>query len=105
MPLLDRHVAFVEALRTAGLPVSLSEDLDGVRAVTTLGLEDREDVRAALAATLVKRQSHRPSFDAVFDLFFPALLGSGVADVRAPATADPDMSDGSAGHERRFGGT
>ena len=35
MPLLDRHIAFVEALRTAGLPVSLAEDLDAVTAVTT----------------------------------------------------------------------
>jgi uncharacterized protein with von Willebrand factor type A (vWA) domain len=104
VPLLDRHVAFVEALRTAGLPVSLSEDLDGVRAVTMLGLEDREDVRAALAATLVKRQSHRQSFDAVFDLFFPALLGSGSSSDRAQATARPDASRGSDVRESRFGG-
>ncbi len=88
MPLLDRHVAFVEALRTAGLPVSLAEDLDAVQAVTTLGLGNREDVRTAMAATLVKRQNHRPSFDAVFDLFFPALLGSG-ARAHDPARADP----------------
>ena len=31
--LLDRHIAFVEALRSAGLPVSLAEDLDAVRAL------------------------------------------------------------------------
>ena len=63
MSLVDRHVAFVEALREAGMPVSLTEDLDAVRAVTRLGLADREALRAGLAATLVKRQSHRPGFD------------------------------------------
>jgi uncharacterized protein len=80
--LLDRHIAFVEALRTAGLPVSLSEDLDAVEAVTRLGLADRDAFRSALAATLVKRQAHRTSFDALFDLYFPPLLGSGPASSR-----------------------
>ncbi|MGO4257608.1 VWA domain-containing protein [Marmoricola sp. RAF53] len=75
MSLLDRHIAFVEALRAAGLPVSLSEGLDAVHAIGTLGLEDREILRAAYAATLVKRQPHRPGFDHVFDLYFPALVG------------------------------
>jgi uncharacterized protein with von Willebrand factor type A (vWA) domain len=86
--LLDRHIAFVEALRGAGLPVSLSEDLDAVRAVTRLGLGDREAVRSALAATLVKRQSHRTSFDTLFDLYFPALVGaSGTSSAEEPASA------------------
>jgi uncharacterized protein with von Willebrand factor type A (vWA) domain len=78
MTLLDRHIGFVEALRSAGLPVSLSEGLDAVRAVDELGLGDRESLRAAYAATLVKRHSHRPGFDQVFDLYFPALVGTGV---------------------------
>ena len=79
MALLDRHIAFIEALRAAGMPVSLSEDLDSVHAVTQLGLGDREALRAGLAATLLKRQSQRPSFDAIFDLFFPSMVGSGSA--------------------------
>lgn len=77
MTLLDRQIEFVEALRSVGLPVSLSEDLDAVRAVTALPSLDRADLREALAASLVKRHTHRGSFDAVFDLYFPALLGSG----------------------------
>lgn len=77
MSLLDRHIAFVEALRSAGLPVSLSEGLDAVHAIGELGLGDRESLRAAYAATLVKRQPHRPGFDQVFDLYFPALVGDG----------------------------
>ncbi|RNL77775.1 vWA domain-containing protein [Nocardioides marmorisolisilvae] len=75
MALLDRHIAFVEALRAAGLPVSLSEGLDAADAVLALGLSERELVRAAYATTLVKRQPHRAGFDQVFDLYFPALVG------------------------------
>ncbi|MGN6780114.1 MAG: vWA domain-containing protein [Marmoricola sp.] len=79
MALLDRHLAFLEALRDAGLPASAAEGLDAVRAVDTLGLGDREGLRVAYAATLVKRHAHRPAFDRVFDLFFPALVGEGVS--------------------------
>jgi uncharacterized protein len=77
--LLDRHIEFLEALRSAGLPVSLSEGLDAVHAISGLGLGDRQTLRAAYAATLVKRQPHRPGFDQVFDLYFPALIGDGHA--------------------------
>ena len=77
MSLLDRHLALVQALRDAGLPVALSEGLDAVRAIEVLGLHERETLRAAYAATLLTRQSHRPSFDQVFDLYFPALVGDG----------------------------
>ena len=64
------------------MPVSLSEDLDSVAAVTHLGLDRPGGLRAGLAATLVKRQSHRPNFDAIFDLFFPRVLGAGAAERR-----------------------
>lgn len=82
--LVDRHVAFVEALRAAGVPVSLAEDVDAARAVTSLPLDDREVLRTAYAATLVKRATHRPAFDALFDLYFPALIGAG------RTSADPE---------------
>ena len=42
MTLLDRHIEFVEALRSAGLPVSLAEGLDAVEAITALDLSERE---------------------------------------------------------------
>lgn len=92
MPLLDRHLAFLDALRDAGLPASTAEGLDAVRAVSTLGLGDRETVRAAYAATLVKRHSHRPAFDRVFDLFFPALVGDG-AGGRQWSSSGPENDD------------
>lgn len=75
MALPERHIAFVEALRAAGLPVSLSEGLDAAHAITVLGLGDRELLRSAYGATMVKRAAHRPAFDQIFDLYFPAVVG------------------------------
>jgi uncharacterized protein len=79
MTLLDTHIGFVEALRSAGLPVSLAEGLDAIAALERIGWHDREVVRTAYAATLVKKQSQRVTFDAVFDLYYPRLVGEGVA--------------------------
>jgi uncharacterized protein with von Willebrand factor type A (vWA) domain len=42
MTLLDRHIAFLEALRAAGMPVSLSEDLDAVAALGLVGWGERQ---------------------------------------------------------------
>jgi len=92
--LLGRHIELIEALRGAGMPVSLAEDLDAVAAVQHIDLLDREALRAGYAATLVKRASHRPAFDAIFDLFYPALLGSGSAStVSDEAPADRDSAE------------
>jgi uncharacterized protein with von Willebrand factor type A (vWA) domain len=71
MSLVDRHVGFVHALRAAGLPVSLAEGLDAARALRVIDLAKRESLRAAYAATLVKKPVHRPAFDVLFDLWFP----------------------------------
>jgi len=77
--LLDRHLGFVQALRTAGLPVSLAEAQDSVAALGRVGWGERGVVRDVYAATLVKRQAQRPTFEAVFDLYFPRLIGDGTA--------------------------
>ena len=77
--ILDRHLEFVAALRGAGLPLSLAESLDAGRAMVTIDLLDREQLRAAYAATVVKRAAHRPVFDRLFDLWWPPALGDGVA--------------------------
>ena len=77
--MLDLLAGFVGELRGAGLPVSLTENIDAMEAVRHVPLDDREAVRTALAATMVKRPEHRPAFDAVFDSFF-ALAPSTVED-------------------------
>lgn len=61
---------FAAELRRAGLPVSLTESLDAARAVTALPVGDRSELRAALAATLVKSAAHLGAFDALFDVYF-----------------------------------
>ncbi|MEV0378701.1 VWA domain-containing protein [Nonomuraea sp. NPDC050643] len=70
--LVDRHVGFVHALREAGVPVSVAEGLDAANAMRVIELTDRESLRAAYAATLVKKPVYRPGFDVLFDLWFPA---------------------------------
>jgi uncharacterized protein len=92
--LLDRTVALSQAMRSAGLPVSLAESLDAVRAMGAVGLADRETLRGALAAATVKRASHRPTFDVLFDLWFPALIGEPTASLSA--AADPDRNSAEA---------
>lgn len=91
MTVLDRHVEFVAALRAAGLTISVAEDMDAIGALRELDLLDRAGLRAGYAAALVKRQAHRPAFDTVFDLFFPAVPGdSGADDVPAPPSLRMD---------------
>lgn len=92
--LLDRHLAFVEALRGAGLSVSLAEDLDAVAALSALTWSDRATVRDAFAATMVKKQAQRTTFDALFDVYFPAMVGDGAA---AAAGEDADGSGSQGG--------
>lgn len=77
MTLLDRHLSFLDALRSAGLPVSLTEGLDAAAALSQVGWSDRATVRDVYAATLVKKQTLRPTFDELFELYFPRLVGEG----------------------------
>jgi uncharacterized protein with von Willebrand factor type A (vWA) domain len=89
MSFFDHHVAFVEALREAGLTVSIAEGIDATHAVRVVDLLDREQLRAAYGATMMKRQMHRPTFDKIFDLYFPPVTGVGGVDGEPGAPRDP----------------
>lgn len=91
--LVDRHIAFLEALRAAGLPVSLAEDLDAIAALTALDWSDRATIRDGYAATLVKRQSQRPTFEALFDLYFPRMVGDGATSAGEPPDASGEPGE------------
>ncbi|MBF8192388.1 VWA domain-containing protein [Nonomuraea sp. K274] len=91
MSLIDRHVGFVHALREAGVPVSLAEGLDAARALRVIELADRESLRAAYAATLVKKPAYRPGFDVLFDLWFPAAT-TGLRAPRQDRRVDPGQA-------------
>ena len=68
--MLDVLQGFVHELRIAGLPVSMTENLDAMRAVEFVALDEREAFKAALGATLVKNAGHYRVFDTVFEVFF-----------------------------------
>ena len=68
---------FVAALRDGGLTVSPSEIVDAGRALDLVGLTRREEVRAALRATLAKDRPAAEAFDRIFDLYFKAPARSG----------------------------
>ncbi|MBD0324422.1 MAG: hypothetical protein ICV72_13705, partial [Aldersonia sp.] len=68
-------VGFVEALRARGIPVGPSETVDAGQVMSALDLLDRAALRAGLACALLRRPTHRPTFDALFDLWFPAAIG------------------------------
>ena len=68
--MLDLLNGFVVELRNAGLPVSLTENLDAMDAVQHIPIEDREAFKYALAATLVKNHAHWRSFETVFEVYF-----------------------------------
>ena len=76
-PMLDVLQGFVHELRTAGLPVSMTENLDAMRALEHIPMGDRDAFRAALAATLVKHERHWKTFEIVFDIYFGMLGASG----------------------------
>ena len=69
-------VEFVEALRGQGISVGPSETVDAGRVMTVLGLGDREVLREGIACAVLRRPDHRDTYDAMFDLFFPAALGA-----------------------------
>ncbi|AQZ69286.1 carbon monoxide dehydrogenase E protein [[Actinomadura] parvosata subsp. kistnae] len=91
--LVDRHVGFVHALRAAGLPVSVAEGLDAANAMRVIELADRESLRAAYAATLVKKPAYRPGFDVLFDLWFPASTTGLAGAVRPQGGMNPETAD------------
>jgi len=68
-------VEFVEALRGQGISVGPSETVDAGKVIATLGLGDREVLREGIACAVLRRPDHRETYDAMFDLWFPAALG------------------------------
>src|SRR5437870_6894371 len=70
-----RILDFVQTLRArGGVEVSVAESLDALVAVAAVGVE-REAMREALAAAVVKHEADRPVFDRLFDEAFPLVGG------------------------------
>src|SRR5207237_3627366 len=103
-PMLDVLEGFIQELRTAGLPVSLTENLDAMEAVQHIPIEDREAFKYALAATLVKSQGHWRAFETVFEVYFSLRgnefaigedeNGDGEASQAQPQEGEPSAAGG-----------
>ncbi|HZB21282.1 MAG TPA: hypothetical protein VE463_15705, partial [Blastococcus sp.] len=62
---------FVRAVRDAGIPVGISQAVDAAEILTVVDLLDREQLRHGLAAVLLQRAAQRPTYDVLFDLWWP----------------------------------
>lgn len=93
---------FGQMLRAAGLPLTITELMDAVRALEAVDLLDRQDVYLALRTTLVARREEFPAFDRCFDVFwrFQAEEGQGLDGLMTPTEpAIPEEHAGDAGAE------
>jgi uncharacterized protein with von Willebrand factor type A (vWA) domain len=91
---------FGQMLRAAGLPLTIGELMDGVRALEVVDLLDRQDVYLALRTTLVARHEEFPAFDRCFDAFwrFQAEEGQGLEGLLTPnQPAIPEEHAGNTG--------
>ncbi|MCJ7653256.1 MAG: VWA domain-containing protein [Actinobacteria bacterium] len=70
----ERLLAFISELRTGGIQISLAESKDALEALKVIALENPGTLRSTLRATLVKKESDYPLFDAVFDEYFTGAL-------------------------------
>src|SRR5580698_4402539 len=98
--MLDLLSGFVVELRRAGLPVSLTEHLDAAEAVRHIPLEDREGLKYALAATLVKSSSHWRAFETAFEVFFAVRGSAGSSELGEGGDEDgegDETAEGAAG--------
>ncbi len=71
---------FINELREAGVPVSMVEAIDGMKAVETIDLGEKIALRETLRATLIKNLRHERAFDTAFDVYFS----------NVPAPLEPD---------------
>jgi uncharacterized protein len=87
---------FIDELRQAGVPVSMVETIDAMKALERVELADRVALRETLRATLVKNLRHERAFDTAFDVYFSTLS--------QPEPERQSPGPGSAGSEGGSGG-
>ena len=75
------------------MPVSLTEHLDAAEAVGHVPLEDREALKYALGATLVKSSAHWRAFETAFEIYFASRL-PGADGVGGVGSDDDDEAAG-----------
>src|SRR5262249_15615329 len=82
---------FAALLRRSGLPVTLVEVTDGVRALDHLDITDRQELYLGLRAVFVTRPEEVPPFDRCFEAFWRVLPEGDEQSgfIPAPSLDDP----------------
>jgi uncharacterized protein with von Willebrand factor type A (vWA) domain len=75
---------FIDELRDAGVPVSMVEAIDAMRAVEAIDMSSRVALRETLRATLIKNLRHERAFDTAFDIYFATV---------PPPRGDDELAD------------
>ncbi len=92
---------FIDELRDSGVPVSMVEAIDAMRAVEAIDVGDRVGLRETLRATLVKNLRHERAFDTAFDIYFSTVPltvdGDESAQLDGDASSHPGPSEDGAG--------
>jgi len=87
----SRILQLISALRASGVRVSLAESAEAFSAVDIMGIQDREEFRLSLRATLIKDLKDIPVFDKLFPLFFgsgqPPFMGGDPSEDMSPEEA------------------
>ncbi len=87
----SRILQLIAALRASGVRVSLAESAEAFSAVDIMGIQNREEFRLSLRATLIKDLKDIPKFDKLFPLFFgtghPPEMGGNPSDEMTPEEA------------------
>jgi uncharacterized protein with von Willebrand factor type A (vWA) domain len=94
---------FIDELRAAGVPVSMVEAIDAMRAVEAIDIGERVALRETLRATLVKNLRHERAFDTAFDIYFSTIPLSRDEEPREGETTERP-SDGEGQGDGRGGG-
>ena len=85
--MLDQLTAFIRDLRRAGLPVSLTEEVDAAKALQVADLMSVVSFRETLRCTLAKSRTAQYGFDPIFDAYF------GPRSTKPPGDAPPLSED------------
>ena len=87
----SRILQLISALRASGVRVSLAESAEAFSAVDLMGIQNREEFRLSLRATLIKDVKDIPTFEKLFPLFFgsgqPPQMGGNPSDDMTPEEA------------------
>lgn len=75
-------LSITDRLRATGVPISTSETLDAVTAMSLIDLSNRRELKIALSTTLIKDVSFNTAFHRAFNSVFPKLIPTNSSDFR-----------------------